>query len=93
MHIRMHNWGRALELAQKQQQHVDTVLMYRRRHLQGRGQQETLEAFKQAAAEVKVDAEAVRQRIREEKQQEAQRGGRGGGGQGPGAQVKAARAR
>jgi len=29
--IRLHKWQRALQLAHKHQQHVDTVLMYRRR--------------------------------------------------------------
>jgi intraflagellar transport protein 80 len=31
LHVRLHNWQRALDLARKHQQHVDTVLMYRRR--------------------------------------------------------------
>lgn len=31
MHVKLHSWQRALELAQKHNQHVDTVLMYRRR--------------------------------------------------------------
>jgi intraflagellar transport protein 80 len=31
LHVRLHNWQRALGLARKHQQHVDTVLMHRRR--------------------------------------------------------------
>ena len=31
LHVRLHNWQRALDLARKHNQHVDTVLMYRRR--------------------------------------------------------------
>lgn len=31
LHVRLHNWQRALALAVKHKQHVDTVLMYRQR--------------------------------------------------------------
>lgn len=31
LHVRLHNWQRALDLARKHKQHVDTVLMYRQR--------------------------------------------------------------
>jgi intraflagellar transport protein 80 len=31
LHVRLHNWTRALELAVKHKQHLDTVLMYRQR--------------------------------------------------------------
>jgi len=72
LHVRMHNWVRALEVAQKHQQHVNTVLLYRRRHLQRTGQQQdTLEAFRRAAEVVgAVDEAAVRQQIADDKQRE-----------------------
>lgn len=31
LHVRLHNWQHSLELAVKQKQHLDTVLMYRQR--------------------------------------------------------------
>jgi intraflagellar transport protein 80 len=31
LHVRLHNWQRALDLAVKHKQHLDTVLMYRQR--------------------------------------------------------------
>lgn len=32
LHVRLHNWQRALDLAVKHKQHLDTVLMYRQRY-------------------------------------------------------------
>jgi intraflagellar transport protein 80 len=31
LHVRLHNWQRALDVAVKHKQHLDTVLMYRQR--------------------------------------------------------------
>lgn len=31
LHVRLHNWQHALDLAVKHKQHLDTVLMYRQR--------------------------------------------------------------
>lgn len=75
MHIKLCAWERALELAQAHGAHVDTVLMYRARHLAAAGQRESLPAFQRAASEVSVDEAAVRQRIQQEKAAEAGRPG------------------
>jgi uncharacterized membrane protein YgcG len=94
MHVRMHNWQRALELAQKHGAHVDTVLLHRARHLRRRGggaAREPLDAFRVAAAEVEVDEAAVLRRAAEEKARERAGGpaaaglggGSGGGGSSP----------
>ncbi|KAF6258571.1 intraflagellar transport protein 80 [Scenedesmus sp. NREL 46B-D3] len=51
LHVRLHNWQRALDLARKHQQHQDTVLMHRRRHLAAVGQKEVLADFAALAQE------------------------------------------
>eukprot|EP00879_Flechtneria_rotunda_P009285 GHRR01009720.1.p1 GENE.GHRR01009720.1~~GHRR01009720.1.p1 ORF type:complete len:478 (+),score=231.72 GHRR01009720.1:1464-2897(+) len=69
-HVRLHNWQRALDLARKHKQHIDTVLMYRHRHLAATGQQEVLPEF-QALAQEQVDEAAVKEQIRQDKAREA----------------------
>jgi len=70
MHIRLHRWNDALELALKHKTHVDTVLAYRGQHLQQMKHVETNEQFKQWAQEVQVDWEVVKQKIAMEKDTE-----------------------
>ncbi|WIA18978.1 hypothetical protein OEZ85_003645 [Tetradesmus obliquus] len=87
LHVRLHNWQRALDLARKHQQHVDTVLVYRRRHLAAVGQKEVLADFA-ALAQEPIDEAAVKERIRQDKAKEAQAraaGASGGGGTAAGA--------
>ncbi|KAI8462988.1 MAG: intraflagellar transport protein 80 [Monoraphidium minutum] len=81
LHIRLHNWPRALELAQKHGRHVATVLLARRRDLARHGRppgDEPIEALRRAAAGVEVDEAAVARDVAEDKR--AEREGRGGGG-------------
>jgi len=70
MHVRLHQWKEALDLAIKHKTHVDTVLAYRQQHLRQMNHVETNELFKQYAAEVEVDWETVKQKIAMEKQTE-----------------------
>mmetsp|Transcript_128351 Transcript_128351/g.411344 ORF Transcript_128351/g.411344 Transcript_128351/m.411344 type:complete len:761 (+) Transcript_128351:159-2441(+) len=70
MNIRLHRWTDALELALKQQTHVDTVLAYRSQHLQQMKHVETNEQFKQWAAQVEVDWDTVKKKIAMEKETE-----------------------
>merc|ERR1719454_815633 len=66
LNIRMHRWGDALELALKNQTHVDTVLAYRARHLAQMRHVETNEQFKQWSTQVEVDWDIVKQKIAQE---------------------------
>merc|ERR1712217_855525 len=77
LHIRLHRWHDALELALKHQTHVDTVLAYRARHLAQMNHHETNDNFKQWAQQVDVDWDIVKKKIAQEKEQE-QRNAAGG---------------
>lgn len=80
LHMRMHNWGRALEVAQKAGRHIDAVLLARAAHLAARREGESLDAFKRAAADQgPIDAAAVAAVAAEEKRRERERSGGGGG--------------
>merc|ERR1712232_39712 len=70
MNIRLHHWGEALELAMKNQTHVDTVLAYRQRHLQQMKHVETNEQFKQWAQQIPVEWETVKKKVQMEKDEE-----------------------
>jgi intraflagellar transport protein 80 len=81
LNIRAGRWLRALEIAQNQRAHVDTVVAYRQRYLQELRRTETLEPLRKAAASVvAVDWPAIKARKDAEKAREAsgQRGGVGG---------------
>lgn len=70
MYIRLHRWVEALDLAVKRKTHVDTVLLYRQRHLQQMKVQETNKQFIEYAQEVSADWETVRAKINLEKENE-----------------------
>jgi len=70
MHIRLHRWNDALDLATKHQTHVDTVLAYRQQHLQQMKHVETNEQFKQWAQQLEVDWDTVKKKIAMEKDTE-----------------------
>jgi len=67
MRIKLHQWVQALELATKQKQHIDTVLMYRQRYLAAAGQEESLPSFTELAAKVTIDEDAIEERIKQDK--------------------------
>eukprot|EP00928_Gymnodinium_smaydae_P043278 TRINITY_DN29033_c0_g1_i1.p1 TRINITY_DN29033_c0_g1~~TRINITY_DN29033_c0_g1_i1.p1 ORF type:complete len:759 (+),score=171.98 TRINITY_DN29033_c0_g1_i1:115-2391(+) len=71
LHIRLHRWQEALDLALRHQTHVDTVLAYRQRHLEQMKHVETSEQFKQWSQQVEVDWETVKRKISMEKEAEA----------------------
>jgi intraflagellar transport protein 80 len=70
MNIRLHRWSEALELAIKNQTHVDTVLAYRTRHLQQMKHVETNDQFKLWAQQVEVDWDSVKKKVQMEKDEE-----------------------
>lgn len=75
MHMRLYNWERALEIAVERRTHVDTVVAFRQRHLESVGRKETFDKFKQVAASIKVDWEAINEKVKQEKAKEKQRPG------------------
>ena len=68
----MYKWDRALEIAITQKTHVDTVIAYRRRFLEQYQKQETIPRYKELGAEIDVDWETVKTKIKAEKEREAQ---------------------
>jgi len=77
MNIRLFRWERALELAVKNQTHVDTVLAYRQRFLQQNGRKETNVKFIQLEGKVEIDWDAIKKKKAAEKEKESRRAGRG----------------
>merc|ERR1719433_145209 len=71
LHIRLHRWQEALDLALRHQTHVDTVLAYRQRHLAQMKHVETSEQFKQWSQQVEVDWDTIKKKISMEKEAEA----------------------
>ncbi|PSN36206.1 hypothetical protein C0J52_07301 [Blattella germanica] len=72
--LHLHNWNRALELAMKHKTHVDTVLFFRKKYLDGFGKEETNEKFLQFKNEVELDAEKIANKIEKEYQREGEKG-------------------
>jgi intraflagellar transport protein 80 len=72
LNIKLFNWERALDLAVRNQVHVDTVLGYRQRYLTSFNKEETSQSFLQHA-NVIVDWEAIKAKITEEKEAERRR--------------------
>merc|ERR1712072_1063962 len=66
VNIRLFNWERALELANRYSVHVDTVCAYRQKYLQAFGKQETSPQFLELS-NVEINWEAIKARINEEK--------------------------
>ncbi|KAK6619099.1 hypothetical protein RUM44_003481 [Polyplax serrata] len=63
VHLDLHNWNRALELALKHRTHVDTVLYARRCYLETFGKSETNEKFLQYEKEVEINPDKIKQKI------------------------------
>jgi len=72
LNIKLFNWDRALELALKYRQHVDTVIAYRQRFLATMAAPETLKRFL-AQGDVEVNWDQIKERIARDKEAEAQR--------------------
>ena len=66
----MYKWDRALEIAVQNKTHVDTVIAYRKRFLEIYNKTETNEKMKQYAADIPIDWETIKAKIREEKEKE-----------------------
>ena len=73
MHMSLHYWDRALQLAVEQKLHVDTVLAHRAKHLESIGRKETSDKFRQVSGKVTYDWKIVEEKIKEELQKEKQR--------------------
>jgi len=75
--IRVFQWEKAFELARTQQQHIDTVLYYRQKHLAQLGnREETIPKLAQAAQQIgQLNEAAIRAKIDAEKARERERGG------------------
>jgi intraflagellar transport protein 80 len=54
MNIDLFRWSRALDLATKFKQHIDTVLAYRQDYLKDFGKKETMSKFIQQQEQVRV---------------------------------------
>lgn len=67
LHMRAHNWRRALALATQLNRYVDLVLWRRQRYLQGLGVGEQLEEFVAAAGGVALDVGALERLVAEER--------------------------
>merc|ERR1712216_439286 len=70
MMIRLHRWTEALDLAIQHKTNVDTVLAYRKQHLEQMQHVENNDKFKQYTEEVPWDWETVRAKIKMEKDNE-----------------------
>lgn len=71
MNIKLFRWDRALELAQTHKVHLDTVVAYRRKHLQRIGKEETEKKFLKVNAEVgETNWEVIKEKINKEKERE-----------------------
>eukprot|EP00002_Diphylleia_rotans_P010896 TRINITY_DN2155_c0_g1_i6.p1 TRINITY_DN2155_c0_g1~~TRINITY_DN2155_c0_g1_i6.p1 ORF type:complete len:511 (-),score=103.20 TRINITY_DN2155_c0_g1_i6:229-1761(-) len=70
MRIRSFEWDKAFDIAVKQKKHIDTVFYYRKKYLASTGKQETNKRFMKLSEEVKIDEEAIRLKISEDKARE-----------------------
>lgn len=80
LNVNMYNWNRALDLAAKYRQHIETVLAYRQKYLQDFEREETNPKFLEYFNKVTVDWNAVMDEEQRELEQEGGRRGGGGGG-------------
>ena len=64
-----------MELAQKYKTHIDTVIAYRRRHLEQTNREEMLASF-QRYADQEIDWDKIKQAKEEDKKKEAEQEGR-----------------
>lgn len=73
VNIRTFRWARALQLAQKHNTHVPTVLLERSKYLAKMGKVETDKQFQQCNADVAVNEAEVQQQVQQELANEAAR--------------------
>ena len=73
VNVRTFRWARALQLAQKHNTHVPTVLLERSKYLARMGKVETDKQFQQCNADVPVDEAEVQQQVQQELASEAGR--------------------
>jgi intraflagellar transport protein 80 len=70
LNINLFRWERAYALALENKVHIDTVLAYRNKYLEGAGLEETNSKFIELAKEVKVDWTKIKAKIEEDKKAE-----------------------
>ena len=75
MHIRLHDWERALALAQERSSHIDTVLCKRADFLEEMKMKETSDRFRAATSKITFDKAMVEEKIRHEIEEEMRRPG------------------
>eukprot|EP00744_Colponema_vietnamica_P004698 GILI01006971.1.p1 GENE.GILI01006971.1~~GILI01006971.1.p1 ORF type:complete len:777 (-),score=200.59 GILI01006971.1:150-2480(-) len=73
MHIKLHDWERALALANERSSHIDTVLCKRAAFLEEMKMKETSEKFRHAASKITFDKAMVEEKIKHELEEEARR--------------------
>lgn len=73
VNIRTFRWARALQLAQKHNTHVPTVLLERSKYLVRMGKVETDKQFQQCNADVAINEAEVQQQVQQELANEAAR--------------------
>ncbi|KAJ3216152.1 Intraflagellar transport protein 80 [Dinochytrium kinnereticum] len=73
MWINLFNWDRALELAVKYKTHVDTVLYFRDKYLQGMSRKETIKQFLQYSQTVSFSWDKIKSKIAMEEESERSR--------------------
>lgn len=70
LNINLFRWDRAYNLAFQHKTHIDTVLAYRKKYLEGAGLEETNSKFLGLAKEVTEDWSKIKAKIEEEKEAE-----------------------
>ena len=76
MAARLFHWEKAYDLARQHQQHIDTLLLLRQRHLAANHAQETIPKLATAAQQFgPLDEEQIAAKIAAEEQRENERGG------------------
>ena len=75
MNVKLYKWERALDIALNNKKHIDTVLGYRKKHLEKYGKEENLEKFKKYVdGGVEINWVAIKTKIKQEKENEAMNG-------------------
>lgn len=70
MNIKLYKWERALMIAVENRSHVDTVVAYRRRYLEGLKKEETSKNFLQYGQDLTIDWQTIKSKIRADKDRE-----------------------
>lgn len=73
MHIKLHDWERALSLAQERSSHIDTVLCKRADFLEEMKMKETSDRFRAASSKITFDKAMIEEKIRHEIEEEMRR--------------------